>query len=103
MTATPQLNTAKINQLADAVTDLPFYNFWMNTWLWAPRPMPSITPNPDDPAQTALDYSTAGCVAGWVGIDVMCSYADINPKDDTDTLRRLADTGRVGWLAEPKE
>ena len=38
-----------------------------------------------------------------VGIDAMYSYADINPKDATDTLRRLADTGRVGWLAEPKE
>ena len=68
MTAAPQLNAAKINQLADAVTDLPFYNFRMNTWPWAPRPMPNIMPNPDDPVQTALAYSAAGCVAGWVAI-----------------------------------
>ena len=37
-----------------------------------------------------------------VGVDVMCNYADITPKDAADTMRRYADTGRVEWLAEPK-
>lgn len=37
-----------------------------------------------------------------MGSEVMCGYSDITPADAAGTLRWLADTGRVEWLADPK-
>ena len=34
--------------------------------------------------------------------DLPCDHRDISPRDAANTVRLLADTGRVEWIAEPK-